>query len=811
MRDAQNQTVTSATNAITLTIGPGSSSGSLGGSTTVSAVNGVATFTDLTVSSDGSFTVVATTRRVTSATSPPFTIAAFVASDGLGHLDGSVMNFDRFGANDLPEELGFYSPTAVAVDPDLHRLWVADEENDRVLLFALSNTDDLTGQALAAANVLGADDFTVFRLVNPPARDRMVSPGGLACDVVGRRLFVADTANSRVLVFDVSSVTDGMDATHVLGQQDFTTVVSDTDLDSLSGPTGLAYDPTTCLLFVADTLHDRVLVFDVSTITNGESAVHSIGQASGGTVTATTLDLNLAFPDEGPTGVAVDPGSRLFVSDPGAHRVLAFDISAGVSTGMAATVALGQPDLVSGTQPSVPGGSFNRAAGLWHDGTADELFVVDRVLSRVLVFDTSSLATGDAAVHVLGQADFTTFDAVTTRSGLRTPEAAAGADGRLFVADTQNHRVLSFDTTTLVDGEDAAGGLGHVDAGAMDFTRGEIGDAPFADALHQPADVLLDPSGHRLFVVDSFNHRVLVFELSPANDFAGVDRVADVVLGQTSFKGREPSRADAGLIDPRGLALAGGRLFVADTSNHRVVIYDATALTTGATPIALLGVPGGNAGDGAAGMYNPCDVDVDAAGDRLFVSDESNDRVLVFEGASTLVTGDGAEHVLGQAGFDIAVVGSGSAGLDRPRAVAHDAVTNRLFVADSYNRRVVVFDVASVTDGQAAVAVLGQVDLTTSSFPTFGDPRGLTFPIALGFDEPRRRLFVGGAGQGTLVAIFDIMTVTSGEAATSFIGTPSFGGPTGIVGPSGIAVDEATGRVFISDAANNRVLRFDLP
>jgi PKD repeat protein len=72
IQDASGATVTNASGAITLTI----SSGTLGGTTTVAAVNGVAAFNTLTVSAAGTYTLTATSTGLTAATSNSFTVSA---------------------------------------------------------------------------------------------------------------------------------------------------------------------------------------------------------------------------------------------------------------------------------------------------------------------------------------------------------------------------------------------------------------------------------------------------------------------------------------------------------------------------------------------------------------------------------------------------------------------------------------------------------------------------------------------------------------------------------------------------------------
>jgi hypothetical protein len=73
VRDAANALVTSSTASISLTLNGGSFSS---GTTTVNAVNGVATFTGITINAPGTYTITATSSGITGANSNPFTISA---------------------------------------------------------------------------------------------------------------------------------------------------------------------------------------------------------------------------------------------------------------------------------------------------------------------------------------------------------------------------------------------------------------------------------------------------------------------------------------------------------------------------------------------------------------------------------------------------------------------------------------------------------------------------------------------------------------------------------------------------------------
>jgi hypothetical protein len=80
-RDASNQTVTSFTGGVTLAIGTNPGGGSLSGTTTVSAVAGVASFSGLSIDkSGGGYTLTATATGLQSAACGPFTISGGTAS-----------------------------------------------------------------------------------------------------------------------------------------------------------------------------------------------------------------------------------------------------------------------------------------------------------------------------------------------------------------------------------------------------------------------------------------------------------------------------------------------------------------------------------------------------------------------------------------------------------------------------------------------------------------------------------------------------------------------------------------------------------
>jgi VCBS repeat-containing protein len=81
IQDAGGNTVTSATDLITIGIGSNPSAGTLSGTTTVSAVNGVATFAGLSIDRSGNgYTLTASASGLTAVTSPSFDIVPGAAN-----------------------------------------------------------------------------------------------------------------------------------------------------------------------------------------------------------------------------------------------------------------------------------------------------------------------------------------------------------------------------------------------------------------------------------------------------------------------------------------------------------------------------------------------------------------------------------------------------------------------------------------------------------------------------------------------------------------------------------------------------------
>ena len=160
-----------------------------------------------------------------------------------------------------------------------------------------------------------------------------------------------------------------------------------------------------------------------------------------------------------------------------------------------------------------------------------------------------------------------------------------------------------------------------------------------------------------LAVADAWNHRVLIWHGFPRTS----NQPADIVLGQVDFAGGLANRgADAPGGDTLnwcyGVTIADGRLFVADTGNRRVLMWNRIPERNGAPADLVMGQADfacrdENAGRaiGAIGMRWPHAVV--AADSALMVADAGNNRIMVWRSMPER-NGAPCDFVLGQAGVD---------------------------------------------------------------------------------------------------------------------------------------------------------------
>jgi len=279
-----------------------------------------------------------------------------------------------------------------------------------------------------------------------------------------------------------------------------------------------------------------------------------------------------------------------------------------------------------------------------------------------------------------------------------------------------------------------------------------------------PRDIAFAPDG-TFYVADSRNHRILHFDqdggyLNAFGTFGASDYATQTLAPEGYFN------------EPWGLAVGpDGSVYVADTWNNRIQKFTAEGEF-----VTMWGEFG--AAETRYHFWGPRGVAVDQQG-RVFVTDTGNKRVVIFDSN----------------GVDLAVFGGAGLGVgqfDEPVGIEVDD-TGRLFIADTWNKRIQIM----IPDGDT---LNYPNHITWDIDGWFGDT--LDNKPFLTIDE-QYRVYVADPMLGR-VLVFN-------QHGDFLFAWGSFGsGPNeiGIVG--GLAVDPQ-GRVWVSDARNNRLMRFAIP
>ncbi len=312
------------------------------------------------------------------------------------------------------------------------------------------------------------------------------------------------------------------------------------------------------------------------------------------------------------------------------------------------------------------------------------------------------------------------------------------------------------------------------------------------------------------------------------------DTTADAVIGQTDFASNQANQGGAAgtastLNGNRGIAISptDGRLWVADTSNNRVLSWsspasfangDAADIVLGQANFTDIDENKGNANPSSTSLKGPRSVAVDKDG-RLYVADSSNFRILRYD--PPIASNQAAVQVFGQPDFDTAMQNNGgtsNTSLGNPDGIAVDCDGN-VYLADRNLHRILVFNTPAASDTTADV-VLGQVDFNTNTGnQPAGDPanNNLLQPIAV-FVDAEQNLYVCDEGNNRVLLFEPPLSNT--QAASKVFGQPSFttngsnqGGrsASSMFGPVGAAVDPITGNLYVADPINMRILEFNDP
>ncbi len=205
----------------------------------------------------------------------------------------------------------------------------------------------------------------------------------------------------------------------------------------------------------------------------------------------------------------------------------------------------------------------------------------------------------------------------------------------------------------------------------------------------------------------------------------------------------------------------GGQVFVVDSGNHQVAVFDAAG-----TRVTSIGMPGSGEGQ----IFDPLGIGLSAKGE-VYVADKGNNRIVMFDSK-----GRARKH------FEIEADGEDVVPVD----VAIGPKGKELFVTDNVNHRVVVVD----SNGKFLRAWGGE-----------GEEDGqFSFPATIDIDA---------AGNVYVVDVLNARVQKFDAAGTHLLNIGKLGGkPGNFYRPKGVAVDDV-GKVYVSDSFLGVVQVFD--
>ena len=645
-------------------------------------------------------------------------------------------------------------------------------------------------------------------------------PRGLAIDPATGDRWIADTKQSRLQIFPAKC-----------SAQKIRVSTKGSGTGEMYWPYSIAIRASDRLAFVADTLNNRITVWDVATRTQ-------IAAYTGGGL-------------KQPRSVSVDASGKIMVADWGNNRVI--ELSYSKTAGFALTRAI------------APGLNGPEGAGVDVNG---DTWIADTGNNRVLTINAAGTIT----------------NTITTVAGkaLSKPASISIAGGSVFVSDTNNDRVLRYalkDTPPPTGGPklertlygyapadmypvDVTSTATHyyiVDPGrysifgvnratsAVDYTAGGTRGSG-ADELGAARALAADSAGN-VWVADTPNNRIVRYDSTLKNpkifgskgtgngQFTAIYGIADgpgigaggaaaeviytidasriqkFTTGGTWLQ----TKTDATLNQPRQIEVnkVNGDVYVVNARNKQVVVYDKNL-----NERYRFGSVG--TGNGQF-MGDPRGITVSHDGKIVFVTDDGNRRIQAFSGTtgaflyafgsptSTLftdprgieVTADNKLIVSDEWAFalkEFSFTSTGATqvrklfgksapatGANIPRGVALDS-DGHVFVSDWWNQRII----RSNRDGV--------IDKVWGFRGIRGESGSLNFQWAVAVQPGTNNIFVGNresheikvfSHDGTQLWVYGKRGSANGD----------------LTFPQGLAFDK-DGTLLVADSGNGRIQRF---
>jgi hypothetical protein len=349
------------------------------------------------------------------------------------------------------------------------------------------------------------------------------------------------------------------------------------------GPRNACIISDTGPLWVSDTGHHRLLGWKNLPLVDNQPADWVIGQPDfnheGQNAKGTPGKTTLSVP----TGICAC-GEGLAVADAWNHRVLIWK-KLPEGNNIPADLVLGQANFTEnkpnrGNQLAAAN-TLNWCYGVfYHQG---RLFVADTGNRRVLVWHQLPQENGQPADLVLGQPDMISRNenggGTASASSMRWCHDITFWGDNLVVSDAGNNRVMIWLGIPTENNAPCTAVLGQKTFDSVEMNQGTY--FPSANSLSMPYGVA--GAGDWLLVADSANSRLLGWK-KPESIHQLQGAVADAIVGQNNFQTKSENR-DYGLPTRNslnwcyGIKVYNKTAVIADSGNNRILLWKTTITT----------------------------------------------------------------------------------------------------------------------------------------------------------------------------------------------------------------------------------------
>ena len=677
---------------------------------------------------------------------------------------------EEFGTsgNDNDE---FDKPTDLAINNSGDELYVVDSENNRIKIYELTRGDNCSSgnDEIINDEVCFEDDFGS----SGSSTGKFDIPTDLAVSKDNGDIYVVDSDNNRVQRFNSNGSYDNLE----FGSS------SSGDEEYLGTPSAIAIDKKSDYVYVADSSKDSISVFEEDG------------------------DFKFKFGESGssddefdnPSGMVIDDSNQmLYVADTDNNRIKIYELTDGDNC-PSGTDEVEEDEVCFVDDFGSSGssdGKFDKPEGLAYDEDKDLLYVADTDNNRIQVFEMVSGSTCPSETDKITNGVCFVEEFGSSGSGdgrFEKPEGLALdlENGILYVADTGNHRIKMLSVT------------GSSSSDTISFSE-EFGTKGTADdEFDGPTDLAISDKDNELYVVDSENNRIKIYELTEGdNCSSGNDEIInDEVCFDKDFG---TSGSGDGKFDiPTDLAVSkdSGDIYVVDSDNNRVMRFQSNGSYDN------LEFGSSSSGDEEY-LGTPSAIAIDKKSDYVYVADSSKDSISVFEED-------------GDFKFKFGESGSSDDEFDNPSGMVIDDSNQMLYVADTDNNRIKIYE---LTDGDNCPSGTDEVEedevCFVDDFGSSGSSDGkFDKPEGLAYDEDKDLLYVADTDNNR-IQVFEMVSgstcpsetdkITNGVCFVEEFGS-SGSGDGRFEKPEGLALDLENGILYVADTGNHRIKMLSVP